>query len=110
MEPYRKQMMDKFQRHLQMNFRTYCERHGIQESGEELVTYLIDNDLISLPHLQKYTVIKEFEIIIQQNPGKTQAVSRLADRFAISPRTIWGILKCTKKTERSVNRNNNIDT
>lgn len=101
MEPYRKQMMDKFQRHLQTNFKTYCERHGISETGEELLTYLIDNELISASNLQKYTVTKEFETIIQQNPGKTQAVSRLADRFAISPRTIWGILRCTQKTERS---------
>lgn len=97
MEPYRKQLIEKFQRHLQTNFKTYCERHGISETGEELLTYLIDNDLISVPNLQKYTVVREFELIIRQNPGKTQAVSRLADRFSISPRTIWGILRSLKK-------------
>jgi hypothetical protein len=101
MEPYRKQLIEKFQRHLQTNFKTYCERHGISETGEELLTYLIDNDLISVPKLQKYTVIKEFETLIQQNHGKTQAVSRLADRFSISPRTVWGILKRIKRRKEA---------
>ena len=101
MEPYRKQMLDKFQHHIQTNFSTYCKRHGIQESGAELITYLFDNELLSLPHLQKYTVIKEYEEITTESVKKTQAVSRLSDRFSISTRTVWGILKCVKKTERS---------
>lgn len=97
MEEYRKHILDRFQEHLQQNYKNYCERHGIEQTDNQLITFLIDQDLMSLAHVQRYTVLKEFEKLYpEQTYRKTQAVSALANRFSISERTVWSILKYIK--------------
>ncbi len=93
MEP-RKYILDKFQEHLRIAYEAYCARHGLESSSEQLITFLIDQDLISPSHLQRYTVIQEYEKLKSEvQCPKTQAVDTLAHRFRISERTVWSILK-----------------
>ncbi len=101
MEEPRKYILDKFQEHLHRSFQVYCERHGIDKTDEQLVTFLIDQDLVSAPQLQRYTVLKEFEkIYAEQGFSKTVMVDTLADRFGISERTVWSILKHCKTNQK----------
>lgn len=98
-EEYRKHILDKFQEHLHRNFILYCERHGIDKTEDQLLAFLIDQELIPATHIQKYAVLKEFEKIYpEQSYRKTQTVNALADRFSISERTVWSILKHIKNT------------
>lgn len=99
MEGHRKHIIDRFQELLYQHYEAYCERHGIDKADDNrLVTFLIDQDLITATHIQRYTVLKEFEKIYPGQPHqKTQIVNTLADRFSISERTVWSILKHTKQ-------------
>lgn len=100
MEP-RKYILDKFQEHLRLGYEAYCTRHGLQNTHEQLITFLIDQDLISPTQLQRYTVIQEFEKLkSEQHCPKTQAVDTLANRFRISTRTVWGVLRHTKSNKK----------
>lgn len=97
MEEPRKYILDRFEEHLHRGFEVYCTRHGIENNHRQFVTYLIDQDLISRSHLQRYTVQKEFEkICVEQHGPKTLLVDTIANRFMISERTVWSILKYTK--------------
>lgn len=94
MQEPRKYILDRFQQHLCRSFDTFCNQHNIEKTDSQLVTFLIDQDLISPSHLQRYTVLREFEhISAEQQCPKTQAVDALANRFRISERTVWTILK-----------------
>ena len=94
MQETRKHILDRFQEHLHHNFETYCAPHGIDKTDDLLLTFLIDQDLISAAHIQRYAVLHEFEkLSAEQDYPKTQAVNTLAHRFNISERTVWNILK-----------------
>lgn len=98
MEAYRKHILDRFQEHLHRNFKNYCERHGIEPTEDQLITFLIDQNLISGTHIQRYTILKEFEKLYpEQDHHKTHTVNALADRFSLSQRTVWSILKNVSK-------------
>ena len=101
MEEPRKYIMDRFQEHLHKGFDTFCTRHGIEKTDDLFITFLIDQDLISAAHLQRFTVLKEFEKIREEQDGpKTLAVDMLANRFRISERTVWSILRYAKGGRR----------
>lgn len=90
----RKFILDKFQNHIHDGYNAYCVRHGLKKTEDLFITYLIDQDLISPTHLQRYTILKEFEQLCAQNScPKTQAVDTLANRFRLSERTVWSILR-----------------
>ncbi len=89
-----KYILDKFQEHLQTSFENFCTRHEIEKTPGQLVTFLIDQQLIAPSQLQRYTVIREFEKIqAEYKYPKTQVVGTLASRFFISERTVWSALK-----------------
>lgn len=102
MEEARKRLLDRFQDHLHQNFETYCERHGIDKTDIQLITFLIDQDLISSVHIQRYAVVNEFEKLrAEQGCPKIQAVNVLAHRFNISERTVWTILKNIRSNKKA---------
>ncbi|MBK8967064.1 MAG: hypothetical protein R3D58_04780 [Saprospiraceae bacterium] len=92
---FKKHILDRFQEHLQQDYEDYCRRHGIDSSaGFGLLTFLIDQELIPPVQIQRYTVRREFrQAYPEQDFHKTQTVHRLADRFQISERTVWSILR-----------------
>jgi len=101
MEEYRKRMIDRFQEHLYQNFKNYCARHGFDPTDDQLITFLIDQDLIPLTQIQRYAVVNEFENVYPDHTlHKTQAVSTVANRFSISERTVWSILKHIRQVRK----------
>lgn len=99
MQETRKHLLDRFQEHVYKNFESYCERHHFENTKAGLITYLIDHELIPLLHLQRYTILREFEQLhVEESFQKTQVVGVLAHRFHLSERTVWSILKRASPT------------
>lgn len=93
----RKYLLDRFQTHLINKYASYRDRHNIADPIGGLVTFMIDQELISEKNIKHYTVLLEFEDIYPHEAfHKTRTVIALADRFNISERTVWGILKSGK--------------
>ena len=96
----RKHILDKFQQHLRHSFEVFCERHEIKNTEDHFITFLIDQNLIAMPHLLRFTVCKEFEkMCLEKEYSKTIMVDTLANRFSLSERTVWTILKHIKKND-----------
>lgn len=103
MQEPKKYILDKFQEHLRQSFELFCRRHGIEKTDDQFITFLIDQNLISVSHLQRFTVCKEFEKLSGERMyAKTIIVDTLANRFSISERTVWSILKHLKTTSNSL--------
>lgn len=100
MEDSRKKIYDVFQERLCQNYINYCEFHNAEENLDGLITYLIDQELISNVAIKRYTIKKEFEELYPLNKHhKTQTVHTLASKFNISTRSVWSILKREKNKE-----------
>lgn len=94
----RKQILDLFENQLFQSYEDYCQKHGLQPDYKGLITYIIDQELINPSTIQKYTVLKAFhDQCVDIRGQKTQTVEVLADRFNLSSRTIWSILKSEVK-------------
>lgn len=90
----RKYILDRFQAHLLKKYQSYCDRHNISDEIEHLITFIIDQELISEKNIKHFTVLQEFDDIYpHEDYHKTRTVNALADRFNLSERTVWGILK-----------------
>ncbi len=97
MQEARKYILDKFQQHLCSSFEVFCKRHGIKKTDDHFITFLIDQNLISTPQLHRFTICKEFEeMSLEKGYTKSIIVDTLANRFSLSERTVWAILKHTK--------------
>lgn len=94
MEDFRKRLLDQFHKHLFHNYEAYCTLHEMPIDVDGFITYLIDHDLIQKTTIKHYTVLHEFgEHLPKQKNHKTETVNILANRFNISVRSIWSILK-----------------
>ncbi len=72
--------------------------HGQELTSHGLITFLIDRDLLQKDAIQQYAVLKEIEQLTEQGIGnKTQVVGIVSNRFNISERTVWNILKRQEK-------------
>ncbi len=101
MEAPQKYILDRFQEHLRSSFEGFCARHELEPSEGQFISYLIDQGLIPRTNLQRFTVLREFEKInTTQDYPKSKLVGALANRFCISERTVWGILKDTKPSKK----------
>ena len=98
MEVQRKYILDRFQEHLSTHFSSWCQLHNMEQSEPQLITFLIDQGLIPAIPLQRYTMIKEYELLFRQTgENKSTLVQLLANRFSISERTVWTVLKVNNK-------------
>lgn len=94
MEEARKHLMDRFQERLFDSYEAYCTTHQLDQGISGFITYLIDQELIQIPTLKRYTIKKEYEELqLNGKYKKTQAVQQLADRFNISTRSVWTIIR-----------------
>jgi hypothetical protein len=97
----RKQILDLFETQLYSSYEVYCQKHGLQPDYKGLITYIIDQELINPSTIQKYTILKTFhDQCLDIRGQKTQTVETLADRFNLSSRTIWSILKSEGKERK----------
>lgn len=90
----RKRILDAFESHLFQNYTNYCQRQGEQPTTDGMITFLIDNNLIPAVAIKRFTILQEFDKLypLKEN-HKTKTVYALSDKFNISERTIWNILK-----------------
>lgn len=97
MKTYKK-MTDTFCETLLDNFAQHCHQQRQSPQVEELLTYLLDRDLIQKDTVRKYTVLEVFAKMEQTAAmKKTELVHYLAERFQISVRSIWSILSKRNK-------------
>jgi hypothetical protein len=76
-------------------------RHDLKKSEDHFITFLIDQNLILTSQLQRFTVWKEFEkMCAEEDYTKSVIVNTLANRFSLSERTVWTILKHTKSNNK----------
>lgn len=89
-----KYLMERFALFLTENYQLYKRQHLPQEETlNSFITYLIDHRVIESVTIKRYTIIEEFSNIIVDSKRKTDAVNILSDRFNISERTVWNIIK-----------------
>jgi hypothetical protein len=94
----RKQILDLFQMRLCEGYQEYCKMHELDSNFDGLITYIIDQELIPVTTIQKYTLLREFKDVLEKKQiQKTQTVENLAHRFNLSERTVWNILKNNNK-------------
>ena len=93
MRSIKKTLLDKFQEHLEAAYTLHCKQHNMPVSSEGFLTFLIDQGLIPLSQIRRFTILKEFNQQLPTQKSKTQTIRKLSDFFAISERHIWGVLK-----------------
>ncbi len=94
MQEHRKGISDAFQRIVCRDYAAYCLRQGVTATPEGLLTFLIDREVIPPPSVKRYTIRREYEAIqAREKQGKTRVVFMLSDRYNLSERSIWSILK-----------------
>lgn len=94
----RKRLTDDFCQTLLENFQQYCQEQQQREDAADLITYLLDRELIPPVKVRKYTIIRRYEQLKNKTDWKkTEVVAYLADRFNISTRSIWNILRRSEK-------------
>jgi len=90
----RKQEIEIFSQSLQNSFRHYCAQHRLREDLENFTTYIIDRELISPGVIRQYAILAAFaEVYPANGRSKTETVERLADRFNLTTRSIWNVLR-----------------
>jgi len=93
-----KQLLDHFSDRLSAEYADYCKRHKIQEGTNDFITFLIDKSLLGTSTIRRFTIIKEFEDLYPKNQcHKTKTVKELADKFHLSERAVWSIIKHNSK-------------
>ena len=66
----------------------------VEPNSSGLITYLIDRGFIGETDIRRYTMQKEYEVLMSgKAANKTHAVSIISHRFNISERTVWNLLK-----------------
>lgn len=95
----RKQILDKFQKRLCENYRNYSLLYSETETEniEDFITYMIDHELIDANTIRRYTVINEYERIQSEGEKKSRSISIVAKRFNLSERTIYSLLRKSRR-------------
>lgn len=89
----RKQLVEEFCNAIKIDFNTYCEQFERENSRDHFITYLIDHELIPSKRIKDYTIIRIFDSTQLGDKSKTQVVRELAQRFNLSTRSLWSILR-----------------
>ncbi len=99
----KKIIFNQFQDYIQNSYQTYCNQHGLSTTDDQFIAFLMDQNLISMTQLQRYTIQRAFEQLCSQyHLPKTRAVDTLSDRFMLSERTVWNMLKVKKEKKKGV--------
>lgn len=95
----RKSILDIFFDKIELNFNHYCQKLEVESTNERLLTFLVDQELISNSNIQHYAILAAFEDAYQKNgEQKTKAVKEVAIRFNLSQRSIWNVLRKYKQS------------
>lgn len=92
-----KHALDAFCANLQREFLQHCKQQEYPPATGNLIVYLIDRGLIAESSINRYAIKTTFEEIQQERKlNKTRTVALLAQRFNITPRSVWHALSKTK--------------
>lgn len=92
-----KHALDAFCTNLQLEFQQYCKQQGYSPKTNNLIVYLIDRGLIAKSSINRYAIKTTFEELQKEHQlNKTRTVVLLAQRFNITPRSVWHALRKTK--------------
>ncbi len=95
-----KATLDQFQLWLDVSYKDFCDTHKLEYGAPQtFITYLIDHNLIKDTTIRRYAVLKEFNQLSRDGERKTKSelVRLLANRFNLSQRSIYTILKEYKR-------------
>lgn len=101
----RKYVMDIFTKKLRQKFDVFCREHQQINNLDNFITYLIDQDLIAPGTIKHYAINEMFnELYADHEKPKTEIINTLADRFNLTPRSIWNALRKNTHGTNSGNR------
>lgn len=90
----KKQVLDLFSEKLCQQFESYSKEYCQATNLENFITYLIDHELITPNAIKQYTILEVFnELYASTKKGKTEVVNTVANRFNLTPRSIWNTLR-----------------
>lgn len=93
-----KQMLDQFQDLTLQAFIETCMDQHQEVNVYNLLTFLIDEQMIAAPNIRRYTIVKEYRRLRHKNVGsKTSIVNKLAERYHLSERAVWSMLQKEKE-------------
>jgi len=90
----RKYMTDVFSKSIMENFRYHCRTIQEEVNINNLLTYLIDIEIINDSAIKHFVIQNEYTSeLINLEKNKTSKVQYLASKFNMSERSIWSIIK-----------------
>lgn len=94
MQIYRKQLIDFFSALIHKDYKAYCERHHIPQNNDTFLNFLFTKNLFNESTVRRYTIHSEFaELNNTKKMTKSQAVRLLADKYNLSDRTVWNMIR-----------------
>ena len=87
-------MHSEFKQYLLQTFKAKNHEYYCPIKTDTFVDFLLDHQLIDTKNIKRFTILKEFEV---QYPlhgfHKTQTVLAIANKYGLSERSIWTVLK-----------------
>ncbi len=98
MQIYRKQLVDIFTKVVLKNYSEHCLRHGIPENNHTFLNFLFTKNLLREVAVRHFTISTEFKKTYDKSKStKTQTVRLLADKYNMTERAVWNIIKTRSK-------------
>ena len=87
-------MKSNFKTYLLTAFETTISAEYEPTQLTSFIDYLLDHHLIEEVNIRRYTILKEFDLQYPQHQyHKTQTVYSIANKYGLSERTVWTVLK-----------------
>ncbi|AEE52443.1 hypothetical protein [Haliscomenobacter hydrossis] len=97
MDGVSKQLLDQFHELTLQEFTDVCMDQHLEVNVRNLLTFLIDEEMISSSCIRRFTIVKEYRRLRQKNASnKTGIVNKLAERYHLSGRAVWSMLQKEK--------------
>ena len=94
----KKHVLDTFSKQLLKNFDDYTANQQLRKNLENFTTYVIDRGLIADSSVMRYAIISTYnELKLTSEKSKTKIVNDLAEKFNLTPRTIWNALRANER-------------
>ncbi len=99
--PNRKQVLELFEQGLLEDYRAYCRSFNLVPDLHGFITYVVDQEFIPPATMARFAILREYERQLQepQKIKKSELIEHLAERFNLSTRTVWNILRATSGAE-----------
>ena len=94
-----KTLWQDFENTLCAEYERYCARHRKTPNHRGFLAFMTDRDLLECNRIRHYTVVSIYADT--ENTRASEAVHRLSDRFKISERTVYNILRREKEKIRN---------